>query len=47
MKISQYGTTLAQRGSERQNLSEKFSLLFRRERGDNFFEAWIAAERVP
>jgi len=26
MKISQYGTTLAQRGSERQNLSEKVSL---------------------
>jgi hypothetical protein len=36
-----------QRGSDWRNLSEKFSLLFRRERGDEFFKARIAAERVP
>jgi len=36
-----------QRGSERRKLSEKFSLLFRRERGDDFLEAQITAERVP
>jgi hypothetical protein len=36
-----------QRGSERRNLPEKISLLFRREGGDDFFEARIAAERVP
>jgi len=36
-----------QRRSERRNLSEKFALLFRRERGNDFFEAWIAAERIP
>jgi hypothetical protein len=48
MKISQYGTTLAQRGSERRNLSEQgFALLFRSEGGDDFLEARIAAERVP
>ena len=29
------------------NLSEKFSLLFRRERGDDFFEARIAAGAGP
>jgi len=29
------------------NLSEKFSLLFRREGSDDFFEVRIAAERVP
>jgi hypothetical protein len=33
--------------SVRRKLSEKFSLRFRRERGDDFFEARIAAERVP
>jgi hypothetical protein len=34
-------------GSQRRKLSEKFALLFRRERGDDFLEARIAAERVP
>ena len=29
------------------NLSEKFSLLFRRERGDDFLEARIAPEGIP
>ena len=29
------------------NLSEKFSLLFRREGSDDLLEARIAAERVP
>ena len=28
-------------------MSEKFALLFRRKRGDDFLEARIAAERVP
>jgi hypothetical protein len=36
-----------QRRSERRKLSEKFALLFRRKRGDDFLEARIAAERVP
>src|SRR5438477_8490552 len=36
-----------QRGSERRNLCEKFALLFRCERGDDFLKARIAAERVP
>jgi hypothetical protein len=36
-----------QRRSERRTLSEKFGLLFRRERGDDFLKARIAAERVP
>jgi len=32
-----------QRGSQRRKLSEKFALLFRRERGDDFLKARIAA----
>ena len=28
-------------------VSEKFSLLFWREGGDDFLEAWLAAQRVP
>src|SRR5205085_11707079 len=36
-----------QRRSEGRSLCEKFSLLFRRKRGDDFLEAWIAAQRVP
>ena len=36
-----------QRGSERGSCPKKFALLFRRERGDDFLEARIAAERVP
>ena len=43
----EHGIELEQRGSERRNLSEKFSLLFRREGGDDFLEARIAAQRVP
>jgi hypothetical protein len=35
------------RGSEPRSCPKKFALLFRRERRDDFFEARIAAERVP
>src|SRR4030095_9328989 len=35
------------RRSKRRKLSEKFGLLFRRERGDDLLKARIAAERVP
>jgi len=36
-----------QRRSKRRNLSEKFSLLFRREGGDELFETRIATKSIP
>ncbi len=43
----EHGIEPEQRRSEWRNLSEKFSLLLRRKRLNDFFEARIAAERVP
>jgi len=41
------GSSRSRAEVERRKLSEKFALLFRRERLNDFLEARIAAERVP
>jgi hypothetical protein len=46
-KRIEHGIEPEQCGSVRQVIRELYGLLFRRERGDNFLKARIAAKRVP
>jgi hypothetical protein len=46
-KRIEHGIEPEQHGGERQVIRELYGLLFGRERGDDFLEARIAAERVP